>query len=272
MECILTLLIGIYNLHVRNVLLGDINEFNFLIKDESHISFIDTDSYQIEGYPCPVFRKEFRAPELYGVDFSKTLRTFEHENFAIATLLFMILHHGKQPYAYRGGTTASKNIKCGVFPYPITGKDFTLVPAGNWGYCWDHLWFPVKDAFYDVFKNHNRKSVQEWYTIFSDYKNEIQASRCSDELFPDSFVRSNTPKIVQCFGCGLHIPRSSAHTKKNGNKGLTYLCASCWNQHTHSSRKGLSIRFVQVPPHQKKKGKGLINVKFGNRLLDQFFN
>jgi len=78
-------------LHRLNVLLGDINPLNILVKDENTIYFVDCDSYQIEGFPCAVGTVDFTAPEIQGVDFRTFLRAPEHELFAVATLLFMML-------------------------------------------------------------------------------------------------------------------------------------------------------------------------------------
>lgn len=44
----------IQTLHERNVIIGDINPLNILVADESTVFFVDTDSYQIEDFACPV--------------------------------------------------------------------------------------------------------------------------------------------------------------------------------------------------------------------------
>lgn len=55
-------------LHERNIILGDINPQNILIDNNSRVYFVDTDSYQIEGYPCPVGTIPFKAQELFADD------------------------------------------------------------------------------------------------------------------------------------------------------------------------------------------------------------
>jgi len=56
----LTILDKIKYLHERNVILGDINPLNILVVSPTEVYFVDTDSYQIEGYPCPVVRSILR--------------------------------------------------------------------------------------------------------------------------------------------------------------------------------------------------------------------
>ena len=42
-------------LHERNIIMGDINALNILVVSPTEVYFVDTDSYQIEEFPCPVW-------------------------------------------------------------------------------------------------------------------------------------------------------------------------------------------------------------------------
>lgn len=106
-------------LHSKDIILGDINPMNILAKSPTEVYFVDCDSYQIGNFPCPVGTVNFTAPEIQGVRFSEFLRTKNHENFAIATLLFMIMLPGKPPYSHQGGESISKNIKKMHFSYAL---------------------------------------------------------------------------------------------------------------------------------------------------------
>ena len=86
----LTILKKIGLLHDHNILVGDLNPFNINVVNQNEIYFLDTDSFQIDNYPCPVGTIDFTAPEIQGVNFTSFLRKKEHEYYAIATLLFMI--------------------------------------------------------------------------------------------------------------------------------------------------------------------------------------
>lgn len=105
MTLCITILKKLKYLHDRNVILGDINPNNILVVSPTEVYFVDTDSYQIEGFPCPVGTINFTAPEIQRKDFSTFLRTIGNERFAVATLLFMIMLPGKPPYSCRAAKT-----------------------------------------------------------------------------------------------------------------------------------------------------------------------
>jgi rRNA-processing protein FCF1 len=161
-------------LHHLNVLLGDINPLNILVKDENSVYFVDCDSYQIEGFACPVGTVNFTAPEIQGRDFSTFLRTGENELFAVATLLFMILMPGKSPYSHQGGQSGYLNIKEMHFAYPLGANHSNGVPLGPWRFCWSHLTFGIKQAFYKSFHNDHRQeprvALSTWLRLLNEYE------------------------------------------------------------------------------------------------------
>lgn len=135
-------------LHDANILVGDINPLNVLVNaDSSDVWLVDTDSFQIEYYPCPVGTINFTAPEIQGLNYATFLRTKDHELFAVATMLFMILLPGKPPYSQEGGGTPGENIKSKQFPYPFHNKDEGIqhhgvnLPSGPYRFMWSHLSF-----------------------------------------------------------------------------------------------------------------------------------
>lgn len=111
----ITILKKLKYLHERNVILGDINPNNILVESPTEVYFVDTDSYQIEGFPCPVGTINFTAPEIQRKKFDTFLRTLGNERFAVATLLFMIMLPGKSPYSLQGGENQIDNIINGDF-------------------------------------------------------------------------------------------------------------------------------------------------------------
>lgn len=86
-------------LHERNIILGDINPANILVVSPKEVYFVDTDSYQIENFPCPVGTDNFTAREIQGKNYAEFLHMMGNEYFALATLLFMIIVPGKPPYS-----------------------------------------------------------------------------------------------------------------------------------------------------------------------------
>jgi predicted RNA-binding protein with RPS1 domain len=178
----------IIELHQYNIIIGDINGQNIMVTESLDVYFVDTDSFQVEGYPCPVGLVLFTAPEIQGINFKSFLRTVENENFAIATLLFMILMPGKPPYSHQGGTTIAENIKKGEFSYPLHGKKYNKqAPKGPWRFMWSHLPHKVKMNFNNIFSNGERISAPEWRKILDQYVFELSKEYHSTEIFPTEF-------------------------------------------------------------------------------------
>lgn len=260
----------IIQLHQKNVIIGDLNAMNILIENEYEVYFVDTDSYQIERYPCPVGTDYFTAPEIQGEDFRTFLRTFNAEYFAVANLLFMLLFCGKPPYSKQGGATPAENIRMMDFPYPLAEKTNQKVPAGQWIYMWNHFPFYIKDAFYDVFKHNIRKSPQEWFDLLGKYKRELSSGHGSVELFPDRFKRP-TKKVV-CSICKRHFDEGEGYVQKLKRNNSNLLCPTC-GQMVKQLKRGVNLSRQNISKQREREGIRFNNldIEFGNDLLDQFF-
>lgn len=159
----LTILDKVKYLHRHNIIMGDINSLNILVKSPTDVYFVDTDSYQVEEFPCPVGTVPFTAQEIlqenkiykqrYKKDrtYSQFLRTFSSDYFSIAVLLFMILMVGKNPYSLQGGESIEDNMLNMDFAYPLDDLKNEKAPAGAWGYIWSHLPYLIKQDFYNSF-------------------------------------------------------------------------------------------------------------------------
>ena len=151
-ELCITILEKIKYLHDRNIVMGDINPANILVVSPKEVYFVDTDSYQVENFPCPVGTNNYTAPEIQRKRFSDFLRTMGNENFAVATLLFMIMLPGKPPYSQQGGEDPINNIIRMDFSYPFGDSSNKKTPDGPWRYIWSHLTYDLKKAFYNTFR------------------------------------------------------------------------------------------------------------------------
>ncbi len=211
----LSVLERVQALHREGVIIGDINPENFLVKDERTVFFVDTDSYQLSGYPCPVGTVHFTPPELQGANFSSLLRTREHENFAVATLLFMIVLLGKQPYACRGGGSPTENIRRREFPYPLGAQSRGAAPEGSWRYIWSHLPFKIKEAFFETFDvscaSKPRRSVSDWILLFRRYDHALREGYVSDELFPTD-LKKVSEHARALFGAQENRPKRASNS------------------------------------------------------------
>lgn len=190
-----TLLEKICALHDRGILLGDINPHNIMVVSPKEVWFVDSDSYQIGGFPCPVGTVRFTAPEIQKKHFADFLRSRGNENFGVATLLFMIMLPGKAPYAQRGGEDMGEAIRGMQFPYPLGEHRSENIPEGDWRYLWSHMPHFIKEAFYETFQKdgsysqeNTRLSAAQWLRNFRHYlellENGILQDPESRKIFP----------------------------------------------------------------------------------------
>ena len=203
-------------LHSLNILLGDINPKNVMVDANKDVWIIDADSWQLEGYPCPVGTPMFTAPSVTG-DYADALRTEQEELFAVATMLFMILITGQFPYARTGadGGDFSTLIKEGKFSFQFGGPSDRDQPEGNWKYMWSHLPPPVKRMFWNTFhrdgnRYQSRPSAIEWLHVFRDYKQFFGSAddfdQMSHDVYPTRFKKkdADTPEY-NCAQCGTSM-------------------------------------------------------------------
>lgn len=222
-------------LHSLNILVGDINPMNLLVlPDSTKLSIVDTDSFQIEGYPCPVGTVNFTPARRQGQSYTDYLRTKDDELFAVATMLFMILHPGKPPYAQQGGGTPSENIRNKEFAYwykARNGDVFTAekAPEGPWQTIWANLPWDLRGAFHESFREDRLVPISRWLQLLRKYKTEIAAGRQSNELFPRSFpVRD--PVKVDCARCGTNFTGSKRQIENRQAKGFAPWCPDCFTE------------------------------------------
>ena len=245
----ITILNKIQYLHDQNIIMGDINAGNILVVSTDEVYFVDTDSYQIEDLPCPVGTDTFTAPEIVGKDCKSFLRTMGNEYFAIATLLFMMMLPGKSPYAQKGGADPVANIIHMDFSYPFEERSNKKTPAGPWGYCWSHLPYKLKEAFYKTFQKgeafsteSTRLPTSEWIILFNQYYyeltdpkgNMLKNDAMSGEIFPTRFKKRLDATYIVCRLCGKET--DAAYTKNGICKAClsrtyqTAVCAACGNR------------------------------------------
>ncbi len=201
-------------LHSMNVILGDINPKNLMIDEGKNVFIIDADSWQLEGYPCPVGTPMFTSPAMLGKTYSDDLRTIEDELFAVATMLFMIVMTGQFPYI-RTGTDGDivQLIKEGNFAFQYENRNNKDQPDGDWKYMWSHIHKPVKDLFWHTFHREgrrykNRPTAAEWLEAFIAYRSYLANSRMSfdpmsNDVYPirNKAFKQDTP-IQDCPTCG----------------------------------------------------------------------
>lgn len=212
----ITILSTIKKIHDLGILIGDINGLNILVKSPTEVYFVDTDSFQINEYPCPVGTLDFTAPEIQGKDYKCILRSVGNENFAIAVLLFRLLMFGESPYAQQGGAGIAHNISTGDFSFPFKGKGNNKMPKGDWICFWSHLPDKLQEIFYRTFRKGEtmydervRPGVEVWLKELTIYLRQLNDGTLkkidvdSVKLFPKTVFNPNKPKYIsfkdRCF-------------------------------------------------------------------------
>lgn len=273
----ITILEKIKYLNERGIILGDINGQNILIVSPTEVYFVDCDSYQIGRYPCPAGTPHFTAPEAQGRDYNTFLRTQAMENFAIATLLFMIMLPGKSPYAAVGGASPAENIRSGNFAYE--SNDNSKIPPGKWGFIWSHMSYNTRTAFVDTFRKdgqffapNKRMDAEQWLDVFKAYQHGInhmlerdpmamdifptrlkkrECKRCHNMFIPNpnryspicpDCERKEVWKSYPCSNpkCNNTITLYNRDKVRYQNKHLPEYCSACW-QSTPCRRCGYMI-------------------------------
>jgi hypothetical protein len=90
-------------LHEHGAVVGDFNQRNVRVEKDGKVKFVDCDSFQIRTNGPP-FRAagvgvdEYLPPELQGHDLREVVFTEEHDNFALAIIIFQLLYLGRHPF------------------------------------------------------------------------------------------------------------------------------------------------------------------------------
>ena len=245
-ELCLTILKKIQYLHKQDIIIGDINPANILVTSPKEVCFVDVDSYQIDGFPCPVGTNNYTAPEIQKKNFSSFLRTIGNERFAVATLLFMIMLPGKPPYSQQGGEDPVTNIINMDFSYPFGELSNKKTPDGPWRFIWSHLTYDIKDAFYNTFQKGGKYSTEttrlsddKWIELFSHYLEILdngtygQQDKMSEELYPTRYKKNPNVKYITCSLCLSEVPDFQCYQgicKECLDRGEIYTCKKCGKQ------------------------------------------
>ena len=226
------------NLHDNNILMGDINAGNILvdIKDNSGASvlIVDTDSFQIGPYPCPVGTPVFTSPEIYKRTneqyprYGNFLRTLEDEQYALASLLFQILFLGQTPFAGKGvvgeGIDALKSYNFDYRGENSTGAD---VPDGPFRMIWQNIGLKIKKMFEDTFTGKKTYSAKQWRYELKVYAKNIENGKSDNLLKPYRYPSRPYIKEFVCDKCKrpANLPEDQ-YEKKIMYKELL-LCKEC---------------------------------------------
>jgi serine/threonine protein kinase/rRNA-processing protein FCF1 len=236
----LNILQKIEKLHQHNIILGDINPNNILLNDETDIYFIDTDSFQIENYPCSVGMVAYTKKAHHGKRYEDYLRTKDDDIYAMATLIFQLMLPGKLPYSFSGGGSQKENMKPENFPYKCyDGMGYNNAPDGQWVYIWSHLPKKLKLIFCRVFKKNEKIALYELIKEIKNYLYQLDKDYQTKEIFPlthkqidaDGNILKDDFKKFICTTCKTEfaVPNKQIQDFKAKGWKLPTKCKLCKN-------------------------------------------
>jgi len=186
-------------LHSRGHVLGDVNQGNILVGEESRVVLIDCDSFQINAHGtvhlCEVGVSHFTPPELQNLSsFEGVQRSSNHDNFGLALLLFHLLFGGRHPYSgvpqrANVGETLEDNIKTLRYAYAHDARSRLLLPPPNA--------IPVslvpasmaamfEAAFTEKGRLGERPTAQQWVASLDSLRGHLRkCGREARHVFPD---------------------------------------------------------------------------------------
>lgn len=231
-------------LHQKGVVIGDINESNFLIgnrtvaekngvfdfKDNGIVYCIDCDSYQVEYngkfYLCRVGKREYTSPELSIIMKQEQkkyheigVRTKNHDNFGLAVLIFQLLMLGRHPYMGIGTPGyVTEAINGGYF---VFGKNagrnqvYPPIPSEMYSTIYYSLNDEVRALFEQAFSHDTsvkRPTAEEWIKVLKGQIAELLQCSVDKSHFYDKDGECIWCKISNEYGLSLWGSKINANT------------------------------------------------------------
>ncbi|MFM7128868.1 MAG: protein kinase domain-containing protein [bacterium] len=221
--------------HQAGAVIGDLNQNNVLVSSRATVRLIDCDSFQFrrsdgQYWTSDVGKEEYLPPELQSANLRGLVRSADHDNFALAVLIFQLLFMGRHPFSGRhqkpGDYTIGMAISDGNYFY---GRDANRKSIGPPPGVITPAVLPemVASAFEKAFLQTNRPAAREWSDILLQFANEMSA--CSESPRHIYYARPAsdeflTTKAAACPWCQLknafridYFPESSASQATGGN-------------------------------------------------------
>lgn len=236
-------------LHEANILLGDINTRNILVRidtpQDPQIMVVDCDSCQIDGYPCPVGTPLHTSPAIYkrlntdNPNYGSFLRTEADEDFALAVLIFELLMLNQSPYSGKGVTDLGQAVREGRFAYRFVPRDSTEAasdgsdtPDGPYRMIWGNMPYQTREGFYNTFAQGKPLSAKRWGQVLYNYEREMTTSDVyTRELTPQRYFDPDGTFTVDftCEECGKQANMPRGRWENNHRHNQMNLCNNCFS-------------------------------------------
>jgi hypothetical protein len=160
-------------LHQRQVIIGDMKFENVLVKDEDNVYIIDSGSFQVLDYPCPVFTKGFTNISYTSERLKTQLRQKEEEYFAINKIIFEIMI-GKSPFYSENNNEIDIDNPQQLFSYDVNLPKSSSLREDQ------KLWYSLPKEVREYFNNYFNQNiityVEEWTKSLNQFIRQLEAS------------------------------------------------------------------------------------------------
>jgi len=175
--------------HAAGHVMGDVNQKNVVVAHNGTVRLIDCDSFQIAAngrkFLCEVGVPDFTPPELQGKSFTGVVRTYNHDRFGLAVLIFHLLCMGRHPFVgiFRGGKgdmPMDKAIREGRYAYGRRAQQFEMASPPHSVAPFVLATSRIGEMFERAFELGNqpdRPSAEQWVDVLEELKKSLR--RCS---------------------------------------------------------------------------------------------
>lgn len=215
------ILIAVYRLMLAEILPTDLKCSNIMIDAQGNPCLFDLDSAQMRRYPGLTASLETTPPERSDRNLTEELRDAEDLNFAVAAVIFQVLHLGLSPFVNIG----TLNPVTFVFPEkePPQGLEQEFIIFSN-------LSRDARTTLQDSLRCHMegdkpRAGLTKLYTLLLMEESSLRGEASPERLQLYPTMRKPSGRLCACTGCGKTYPRSEL---LRSHKHL--LCKDCSNQ------------------------------------------
>ncbi len=154
--------------HEHDIVIGDVNQKNFLVTNNAEVTLIDIDSVQVydrkgKCYKCTVGTPEYDPPELKSY---KEERKPEHDLHGLGVLIYQLLIEGRPPFPPQGKKQPSY-----VYKHPPDASGFDTLHSKVSELMQRFLYRGCKNP-------QERPSAKDWVVALQEAKQSLK--RCSN--------------------------------------------------------------------------------------------
>lgn len=220
--CLINIMKIFEYLHKNNIIVGDINGANIMIEDYDKVYLVDTDSFQLDKYPCTVENQIFVDPTLRLNDGEKHAYTIEEDQYKLAIIAYNMIMTGQMPYQINEGDPG------GVFRF--TEKGARVTAKSVYTYIWSNMERSVQKLFLRVFDRDERNiTASQWIKVLKNYLKDIEGDPERNKIKIEGFRGDGFEEKVRCSRCNGKLNLSQSVAKERIDKyGIDkILCRNC---------------------------------------------